>query len=76
MLPHDNCTNSEQLGRIIQKLKDEMILQKLYTHRIVHTMYMRIRSMNVDIPSNLHLVIILLQMKLVKIVFKNLQSSI
>ncbi len=54
MLPHDNCTTDLQLARIIQKLKDEMILQKLYTHRIVHTMYMRIRSMNLNIPPNLH----------------------
>ncbi len=54
MLPHDNCTTSEQLEHIINKLKDEIILQKLYTHRVVHSMYLHIREMNMALPDNLN----------------------
>ncbi len=52
-LPHMRCTTRDQLEHVINKLEDEMILQKFYTHRIVHSMYVHLNSM-LAIPDELH----------------------
>lgn len=54
MLPHSQCTTTDQLASVITKLDEEMILQKFYTHRIVHSMYQHLQSLGVQIPAELH----------------------
>lgn len=53
MLPHNKCTTVAQLASVITKLEDEIILQKFYTHRIVHSMYQHLMTLGVQIPTNL-----------------------
>ncbi len=54
MLPHKACTTTDQLESVIVKLEEEMILQKFYTHRIVHSMYQHLQTLGVQIPAELH----------------------
>lgn len=54
MLPHKNSTTVDQLASVITKLEDEMILQKFYTHPIVHSMYQHLVNLGVQIPDDLH----------------------